>query len=196
MDCCSSLQQLPGTISQLTALSSLLLRGCSSLQALSAIMQLTWLQELELQITAHYSGDCEPALHNISCFSRLFSLGLRSPDMQQLPDSICQLPTLSSLNLCGCSSLQRLPDTISQLAALTNLEMTSCISLQQLPDSIGQLTSLTSLQLSYCSGLRQLPSTIGQLTALRDLGMDGCFSLEQLPDTIGQLTVLADLIIS
>jgi Leucine-rich repeat (LRR) protein len=81
--------QLPDSISQLTALSSLDLGGCTGLQQLpEGIGQLTALSSLEL-------GGCR--------------------GLFQLPEGIGQLTALSSLDLHGCSSLKQLPDSIIQL---------------------------------------------------------------------------------
>jgi Leucine-rich repeat (LRR) protein len=132
--------QLHEVVGRLTALGSLDLRDCRSLQRLpDSIGQLTALRSLDLAW----------------CSS-----------LQQLPDSIGQLTALGSLDLAWCSSLQQLPDSIGQLTALRWLDLGRCSSLQQLPASIAQLTALSSLYLSGCSSLQQLPASIGQLTAL------------------------------
>jgi hypothetical protein len=159
----------PGPLdpSQLPRLTCLQADGISSPQVMSAIMQLTRLQELEMDIDAEDGVDMQRALQCISRLSTLSSLGIAFPKMEQLPVTIGQLAAVSNLDLGGCSELQQLPDTIGQLAALTSLYLHGCHSLQQLPVSIGQLTALSSLDLRFCISLQQLPDTIGQLTALR-----------------------------
>jgi leucine-rich repeat protein SHOC2 len=86
-----------------------------------------------------------------------------------------------------CCSLQQLPDTIGQLTTLSSLNLGGCRSLQQVPVSIGQLPALSSLDLSYCSSLQQLPDTIGQLTALSDLDI-----LLQQPAAAARLNQVSD----
>jgi Leucine-rich repeat (LRR) protein len=171
---------MPDSIGQLAALSSLHLRNCSSLQARSAIMQLTRLQELHLGIEGPDILVTGCALHNISRLSRLNSLSIYFADIQELPDSFSKLTVLTSLRLGRCDSLQQLPDTLGQLTALRHLDLGGCERLQQLPDTIGQLTALSSLGLDGCNSLQQLPDTISQLTSLALLNIAFCSSLQQL----------------
>jgi Leucine-rich repeat (LRR) protein len=193
-----SLRVGPGPLDhcQLPQLTSLRADGVSSPQALSAIMQLTRLQELRLDIVGDDPWGAWCALHDITRLTSLSSLGLSFPRMQQLPDVFCQLAALSSLRLEDCRCLQQLPNAISQLTSLTSLHLHDCCSLQQLPSTIDQLAALSSLHLEDCHSLQQLPSSIGQLAALTSLQVQSCSRLQQLPDTIGQLTALSCLDLS
>jgi Leucine-rich repeat (LRR) protein len=172
------------SLAQLRQLTRLRADRIGSPQALSAIMQLTRLQVLQLDIDADDCMAMRHALQGISCLGSLSSLVARYPQMKQLPNAIGQPAALSSLDLGWCRSLQQLPDTIGQLAALTSLDLCKCSSLLQLPDTIGQLSALGSLYLGECSSLQQLPDTIGQLSALSSLELGSCRALQQLPDTI------------
>jgi hypothetical protein len=145
------MRRLPGSSIQLTALSSLHLGGCRSLQQLpDTIGQLTALSSLDLG----------------GCWS-----------LQQLPDTIGQLTALSSLDLGSCYNLQQLPGAISQLTGLSSLRLGQCSRLQKLPCTIGQLTALRSLFLGGCDSLHQLPDTLSQLTYLTQLIIAHCSSL-------------------
>jgi hypothetical protein len=163
-----SLRVGPGpleSVARLLQLGDVQADGISSRRGLSAIMQLTRLQELVLRIRQEDGaddGNLRLALDGIPCLRSLRSLDIDFPEMQRLPGSISHLPALSSLELRSCSSLQQLPNTIGQLTALTSLHLRDCGSLQELPNTIGQLTALTSLHLDVCSSLQQLPDTIGQ----------------------------------
>jgi hypothetical protein len=46
-------------------------------------------------------------------------LDLHFSGLQRLPDSVCQLTALTSLNMYGCSGLQQLPSGLGQLRGLT-----------------------------------------------------------------------------
>jgi hypothetical protein len=190
-----SLDVGPGLLdpSQLRQLTRLRAGGISSPQALLAIMQLTRLQELRLDIGADDAKEMMRALQSISSLRSLGSLDISFPKMKELPATIVHLAALSSLNLGGCSSLQQLPDTIGQMASLCSMDLSYCIGLVQLPDTIGQLTALSSLHLGGCDILQQLPDTIGHLTALSSLDLGDCPSVQQLPDSIGQLIGLTSL---
>jgi hypothetical protein len=171
--------------SQLPRLTRLQADGISSPQVMSAIMQLTRLQELRLDINAEDGEDMQCALQCISRLSSLGSLGITFAKMERIPDAIYQLTALTSLHLGKCR-IQQLPDAISQLASLSSLDLYSCFMLHQLPDAIGQLTALSSLNLGCCGGFKLLPGAIGQLPALSSLDLSCCGNLQQLPDTISQ----------
>jgi hypothetical protein len=98
------------SLAQLRQLTCLQADSISSPQALSAIMQLTRLQELRLGSDADDSADTRRALQQcISSLRKLSSLCIRVTKMQQLPDTIGTLTALSSLVLSSCDSLQQLP---------------------------------------------------------------------------------------
>jgi hypothetical protein len=205
----------PGPLdpSQLRQLTRLQANGISSVLAVSAIMQLTRLRELRMDVEAEDSAGMMLALQCISRLGSLSSLHIRFPKMKQLPDTISQLAYLTSLHLGGCSRLQQAAAAAGhhwaahspqQLAARRLLSCWATDNPQQ-PEP-GQLQQPAAAarhhwpagsphqpHLGSCSGLRQLPDTISQLAALSSLHLGGCSGLQQLPDSIGQLTALTSL---
>jgi Leucine-rich repeat (LRR) protein len=183
---------LQGCLGQLSALASLNLGYCRSLQELpESLGQLSALTSLDL----YYCDGLEHLPDSLGQLSALINLDLCDcSGLYGLPDSLGQLSALASLNLCGCSSLQHLPDSLGQLTALSRLHMRGCRDLQGLPNGLGQLTTLASLSLPECSSL--LVDSLCQLAALTSLCLDECSSLECLHDTLCQLSTLISLDLS
>ena len=76
-----------------------------------------------------------------------------------------QLVNLTDFNLNGCVKLQELPESICNMRSLTKLDLRGgpdweCgpMSLRALPKRFGQLESLVQLNLSYCRSLKELPA--------------------------------------
>ncbi|CAM6061062.1 unnamed protein product, partial [Sphagnum tenellum] len=164
---CQNLEEVPESISQLTALQEFDLNGCSKLKELPE--SIGQLKALEM---CNFSG-CS--------------------NLKKLPESIGQLNALQDLDLKGCSNLEKLPESIGQLNALQDLDLSWCSNLEKLPESIGQLNALQDLDLSWCSNLEKLPESIGQLNALQKFNLYKCSTLEKLPESIGQLNALQQL---
>ncbi|OMO96041.1 Disease resistance protein [Corchorus olitorius] len=72
-------------------------------------------------------------------------LGLQKILIKKLPESICQLCNLETLDLRWCYSLETLPDGIGKLINLRYLYTRGCNSLSFYPKGIGRLTSLVGL---------------------------------------------------
>ena len=78
-----------------------------------------------------------------------------------------QLVNLTDFNLHGCVKLQELPESICNMRSLTKLDLSGegeygCgpMSIRALPERFGQLRSLVELDLRYCQQLRALPEGI------------------------------------
>jgi Leucine-rich repeat (LRR) protein len=191
---CESLKELPESIKELKALQSLDLSWCRSLKELpESIKELKALISLDLS----GCGSLKELPESIKDLKALTSLDLSwCKSLKELPESIKELKALTSLDLHGCESLKELPESIKELKALMSLNLSSCKSLKELPESIKELKALTSLDLSRCGSLKELPESIKELKALTSLGLSCCQSLKELPEGIKELKALTSLDLS
>jgi len=75
---------------------------------------------------------------------------------------------LRHLNLAWCVELESLPETMCDLCNLQSLDVTGCWSLKELPKAIGKLIKLRHLRI-YRSGVAFIPKGIERITCLRTL---------------------------
>lgn len=109
-----------------------------------------------------------------------------------LPESLCNLLNLQSLNLYGCEKLQKLPRKFGKWRSLRWLTLTS--ELPCLPDKgLEGLSSLRCLFIYECYFLESLPNEMQHLTALRALHIYKCHCLTSLPESMKNLTSLVRL---
>ncbi|RDX88468.1 Disease resistance protein RGA2, partial [Mucuna pruriens] len=105
-------------------------------------------------------------------------LDLGNDKLKGLPDSVCKLQNLQTLDLRGCIKLQELPKGISKLISLRQLLITT-----RQPDfpekEIANLTFLEDLRFYYCDKLESLFEAI-QPRSLKFLHFSGCGSLKSL----------------
>ncbi|CAI9303509.1 unnamed protein product [Lactuca saligna] len=152
---------------------------------------------------------------DLSGLESLKDLDLSCTDIEHIPDSICELKHLESLNINCCSRLEKLPEDLGQLECLRlldlshtyikhlpdsivmlknlhKLDLDQCFSLEKLPEDLGQLESLEHITLSSTK-MQYLPDSICMLKHLKSLNLACCWSLEKLPEEIGCLECLEDL---
>ncbi|KAF3449631.1 hypothetical protein FNV43_RR10362 [Rhamnella rubrinervis] len=72
-------------------------------------------------------------------------LNLSYTSIKRLPESICSLKNLQTLDLSGCYVLKKLPKHLSRLTSLRHLNLEGCESLSRLPRNMGKLTCLKTL---------------------------------------------------
>ncbi|XP_011001363.1 PREDICTED: putative disease resistance protein RGA3 isoform X1 [Populus euphratica] len=96
------------------------------------------------------------------------SLNLSRSSTEEIPNEIGKLIHLRHLNLASCMVLESLPETMCDLCNLQSLDVTRCRSLKQLPKAIGKLIKLRHLQI-YGSGVAFIPKGIERITCLRTL---------------------------
>ncbi|KAG5181743.1 hypothetical protein JKP88DRAFT_320814 [Tribonema minus] len=185
-----SLESLPESFGNLTALTSLDMQFCKSLVSLpESFGNLTALKTLSL-------AGCDelvrkPETFEFSNLTALTSLDLSyCTVLSSLPPSFGSLTALTSLDLSTCRALSSLPASFGNLTALTSLKLGGCTMLSSLPPSFGNLTALTSLDLEGCKRLTTLPESFGNLTALTSLDLGYCSSLSSLPPSFGNLTAV------
>ena len=116
-----------------------------------------------------------------------------------------QLVNLTDFNLHGCVKLQELPESICNMRSLTKLDLSGespyngCgpMSIRALPERFGDLTSLEDLDMTACTSVVSLPESFCRLGSLKKLGLSGYYGqpmkLESLPERFGDLTSLKSL---
>ncbi|MED6182567.1 hypothetical protein PIB30_029560 [Stylosanthes scabra] len=104
-----------------------------------------------------------------------------SPILEKLPDSICKLQNLQSLNLHGYNNIHTLPKNMKYLISLQYLFLTvKATSLSSM--NIGCFQQLKFLYLDDCSKLVSMPSAVGRLTTLNTLMIHFCSNLVSFED--------------
>lgn len=94
---------------------------------------------------------------------------MRSNNLLQFPEAVCDLTRLEELNLNDNNKLFVMPGAILQLKNLSTLQMDDC-GLQRLHDSIGYCTALRYLSLSS-NNIAMIPVTFSSLAKLEILNL-------------------------
>jgi hypothetical protein len=92
---------------------------------------------------------------------------------------------LIELQLTSYENLNELPQSIPSLFSLSMLDLCSYNSIESLLTTIGQLQHLTQLWLRRCESLKKLQN-IASLFSLSMLDLFGCNSIESISITIGE----------
>ncbi|KAJ4776932.1 Disease resistance protein RGA2 [Rhynchospora pubera] len=124
----------------------------------------------------------------VGTLKHLRYLCIAGPNLIGLPESICHLYNLQTLDLKRSSSLLELPREIGNLTDLRFFRLHSK-KLKYLPESICWLQNLHTLDLNKCCQLCELPGGIKKLRNLRSLRIFHCF-IRRLPYGIGMLSNL------
>ncbi|KAJ6748166.1 LEUCINE RICH REPEAT CONTAINING PROTEIN, partial [Salix purpurea] len=96
------------------------------------------------------------------------SLNLSRSSIKEIPKEVGKLIHLRHLNLEWCRELVSLPETMCDLCNLQSLDVSGCWSLKELPVAIVKLIKLRHLCI-YASGVAFMPKGIERLTCLRTL---------------------------
>ncbi|KAG5234418.1 disease resistance protein [Salix suchowensis] len=96
------------------------------------------------------------------------SLNLSRSSIEEIPKEVGKLIHLRHLNLEGCRKLVSLPETMCDLCNLQSLDVIGCLSLKELPLVIVKLIKLRHLGI-HDSGVAFMPKGIERLTCLRTL---------------------------
>ena len=207
---CKSLESLPRSIFKLKSLKTLILSNCTRLKKLPEFQENV---ESLMELFLDGSGIIElPS--SIGCLNGLVFFNLKNcKKLASLPQSFCELTSLRTLTLCGCSELKELPDDLGSLQCLAELNADGS-GIQEVPPSITLLTNLQKLSLAGCKGGEsksrnmvfsfhsspteelRLPSFSG-LYSLRVLILQRCnLSEGALPSDLGSLPSLERLDLS
>jgi Leucine-rich repeat (LRR) protein len=96
------------------------------------------------------------------------SLNLSMSLIKEIPNEVGKLIHLKHLNLADCYKLESLPETMCDLCNLQSLDVTTCRSLWELPKAIGKLIKLRHLRI--CGSIVAfIPKGIERITCLRTL---------------------------
>ncbi|MFQ6666021.1 hypothetical protein Gotur_032542 [Gossypium turneri] len=117
------------------------------------------------------------------------------PSIKKLPNSLCELHKLQTLNFHGCGQIEELPKYMRYMVSLNFLSLTTQ---QQDPGGNGlqHLKSLQLLVIYGCPNLKYLFQEIQELTSLNTLVIAACKNLVSLPLGLENLTALQSLIIA
>nr|GMD08474.1 putative disease resistance protein RGA3 [Ipomoea batatas] len=168
------------------------LRHLSCRQKIGSPMDLASNYDVLGKLRTFFANDLSPEQltanilpEGIGNLHKLRKIDLRRSKVEELPDSICSLGNLETLDLKRCECLSRLPEGIGNLCKLRGIDL-SLSKVEELPDSICSLDNLNYLNLERCECLSRLPKGIGNLHKLREINL--CNSkVEELPDSICSL---------
>jgi hypothetical protein len=195
------LSELPPSISNLSHLQILHLRGNKFTELPESLSKLThlkklylaenqisklpkWIVQLTDLITLSLSNNNLTFLdEKIFELTQLQSLDLASNNISMLTEQIGNLVNLKLLDISN-NQLLALPESLGNLQQLGALSLNSN-KLVTLPESLGNLQQLNSLNLSN-NRLMELPELLGDLTELRLLDLTKN-NLTDLPASLGQL---------
>ena len=95
-------------------------------------------------------------------------------NLTHFPNSIDNVPPLTTLDIQYCNYLTHLPESLCHLSALTTLDIRDCNNLTHLPESIGNLPPLTTLDIRDCNNLTHLLNSIDNVPPLTTLDIQYC----------------------
>ncbi|KAJ4801631.1 Disease resistance protein RGA2 [Rhynchospora pubera] len=122
-------------------------------------------------------------------------LGIMEFNGETLPESLCLLYHLQTLELTHCCHLRELPKNIANLVNLRYLHITR-VGIEELPVMLWQVHNLQMLRLKECCNFRVMPLGISNLKSLHFLQLKSCKNLKKLPSDIGNLIKLSLLDLS
>ncbi|KAF5788980.1 putative leucine-rich repeat domain superfamily [Helianthus annuus] len=164
---CTYWEPLPSSSGNIEKLISFGLCACTNLESFStSICGLQHLRELTL------IGSIPEVPNDLYHLQSLEKLRLWMKEIKHLPDSICMLKRLKSLDLSDCRSLQVIPNSICKMESLRDLDLRFCIQVEKLPKEFGDMKCLNTLNIGG-AGIRHLPYNIFQLKDLRITGSRG-----------------------
>ena len=137
-----TINELPSSIEDLTALTFLTLNDCKNLVCLrSTICCFKLLECLDLS----RSLNCENLQEKLGNFNGLKYLYFSGTSMKELPSLIEGLTVLRFLTLEDCKNLVCLPSTICSLKLLECLDLSRCSNCDNLPENLGNFKGLRML---------------------------------------------------
>ncbi|KAM4085589.1 hypothetical protein ACJW30_10G039200 [Castanea mollissima] len=173
------IKSLPSTISELSELRRLILRGCASLE------ELPRLQKLENLLVLDLSGAIELRKLKDKTFkahAKLRMLDLSQTKIDRLP-FLKNLGNLTQLSLRCCKCLTRLP-SLKSVSQLEILDLSGSSMLKENQDEIfPSMDGLKTLNLSN-TAIRHLPSNNNSLPNLELMNLSDALSLDKIEDNI------------
>ncbi|XP_047338919.1 putative disease resistance protein RGA3 [Impatiens glandulifera] len=129
------------------------------------------LRVLEVRYCMQYQD-----LSYVSRLKHLRFLDISNSEITILPDSICDLFHLQTLELNSCSKLESLPKNMRNLISLRHLCLEGCDELKYMPRGMGQLKHLKTLSLFVIG--EEIDCC--QLDELKELDIGGYLIIENL----------------
>ncbi|XP_071681140.1 putative disease resistance protein RGA1 [Lolium perenne] len=133
---CLMMSELPRSFRSLKNLVHLDLSGCRSIDCLDeALAGLSNLQHLNVSGLINMTEDTMDSLINYICsnLSNLELLDLSSNYMRSIPESICNMRKLHTLNLAECICLGKIPANIGTMDSLKFLDINGCWAISKAP---------------------------------------------------------------
>ena len=174
----TAIVNVPSSIGSIKTLSELFLKNCEFLKSLpTSIRQLKSLETLWL--VGCYSLEKFPELPmNIN------NLSLSGTGIKEVPASFIENRScLHKIDISDCKTLESLPSNIFELPSLTFLNLSGCSNLENLPEISSHVESNLQFFVLDGTGIRCLPSSIGNLNNVEELEMHKCKSLEFVGNT-------------
>ncbi|KAL3685094.1 hypothetical protein R1sor_003116 [Riccia sorocarpa] len=199
------IQRLPASISNLTRLKKVELRGgfgwvgCGFGMCFGKIRSHQFfedvfqnLQEFLNKITKS-KLQCEHGASAVIVRNliNLELLHLTVSGPQPVPDIFGELQKLQSLRLRCTAVENNLVESLQRLSSLEELYL-SCKTVERLPVVLGCFSTLKTLSID-CTSLQAFPETIWQLPHLQSLSLRHLQTLETLPEALGNLQSLREL---
>ncbi|XP_065880965.1 disease resistance protein RUN1-like isoform X2 [Euphorbia lathyris] len=197
---CKNMRSFPSLIHS-KSLHTIYLQGCTNLKVLPEIPSSIKILELEnsgledlrccwnLSKFPDFTGNLEKlildelAIRELPSSIKCFSLSLHELSMRRckkleiLPDSICELKRLQTLDLSDCSKLAKLPP-LNGLNSLKRLVLNGS-AIVEIPTELP--CSLVEWSMENCKDLKILPDRISELKCLQTFVLNGCSKLTKLP---------------
>ncbi|XP_034928177.2 putative disease resistance protein RGA3 [Populus alba] len=156
---------LPATIHSLKKLRSLIVDGPRSSSMNADLSKL--IANLSCLRTLKLSGcGIEKVSSNIGKLIHLRHVNLSRNEIRELPEEMCELYNMLTLDVSDCEELERLPDNIGRLVKLRHLSVLNCDFLKM--RGVEGLSSLRELDVFHVSGSGE-ESNIGDLRNLNHL---------------------------
>ncbi|XP_047339518.1 putative disease resistance protein RGA3 [Impatiens glandulifera] len=139
---------------------------------LSVLNELPSLRVLEVNCNFMHYLD----LRYLGHLKHLRYLDVSKSGKTTLPNSICNLLNLQTLNLIDCDNLRHLPSNTKDLINLQHLYLDGCDKLKYMPSGMGQLKHLKTLSL-FVIGKKKRDF---QLDELKELNIGGSLKIKNL----------------
>ncbi|GJT14278.1 TMV resistance protein N-like protein [Tanacetum coccineum] len=209
------IEKLPDDLGRLECLEELCFHSSEIKHLPDSICMLKRLKSLTVNNGYYFEDLFEKLPEDLGQLECLEELYVSSKKIEYLPDSICMLKRLKSLNFSGCCCLGKLPEDIGRLESLESLDLWGT-AIKHLPDSVCLLKHLKLLDVAHCWCLGKLPKYIGHLESLERLdvssteithlpdsicilkhlnylNLENCPLLEELPEDLGRLECLEEI---
>uniref|UniRef100_J3N6T1 Uncharacterized protein n=1 Tax=Oryza brachyantha TaxID=4533 RepID=J3N6T1_ORYBR len=211
-------KNIPKSITKLSNLNYLILRGSSAIKALpESFGEMKSLMYLDLSGCSGIKklpgsfGKLENLVHldlsncfGLTCVSESFErlINLEYLDLSccinigDLNETLVNLLKLEYLNLSSCSYIELMcREEVRGTLGYFDLSSNFCV-IRRLPEALTRFNNLKYLNLSGWSKLEELPTSFGNMKSLIHLDLSKCSNIKGIPEALGSLTNLQFLNLS